>query len=220
MKLYILLLSFPISFFSTGQEINDSLTQKWAVTAHVGMNTTSTNSSYASKIGYNWSVGISRNFIKKQRSFDHHLKLKAQAFTETLKDLPFYSLNSENQLVTSSYTSKGFYSMIYLGWGLEYSLPFKSKKIIIGGDIGFNYLLPARYKSIYSSGITKGVQTYRRPFNFLIFRPEISLKAGYKLELGKHDLILSPFYSYNFTYQYLNLVPTFHTFGFETTLKF
>lgn len=193
---------------------------KWGISAHIGANTVSTNSSHASFLNVNGSVGVLRHLRSENLSFDHHLKFKAQAFNEKLTNLPFYSLNENDELVSSTYTSKGLYSMIYVGWGISYPLPTKSNKLAIRGDAGFNYLLPARYVSTYSNGSPKGTQMYGRPFNFLLTRPEISVGMGYTLNMGKSELILAPFYSYNFTIHYLNLVPSFHTVGIETVLNF
>ena len=206
--------------FSFSQELNTSDFNKWAISAHLGVNTTSTNSSNASFLSYNWSLGVLRNIETEKAVFSHHVKVKAQVFNEKLENLPFYELDSDNNLVSSTYTSKGMHSMIYLGWGIGYTLPFKSQAFLLKADLGFNYLLPSRYTSSYSNGNAKGSQSYRRPNNFFFARPEVSVGFGYKLNLGSNELIIAPFYSYNFTIQFLNLVPSFHTVGLETTFNF
>ncbi len=215
--LFIIILTLNSLF---AQNASESVFHKWGISAHIGANTVSTNSSHASFLNANWSLGVVRNLQMANQSFKHRVKLKIQAFNEKLSNLPYYSLDQNDNLLSSTYTSKSFYSMVYLGWGVDYILPIKSKALSIRGDVGFNYLLPARYSSIYTDGSPKGTQSYGRPYNFFLTRPEISIGLGYKLKLGDKQLIIAPFYSYNFTIQYLNLVPSFHTAGLQTTLNF
>jgi hypothetical protein len=219
-RIILLIACALIAVPSFSQYSPESEFHKWGVSAHLGANTVSTNSSNASFLNYNWSLGVIRNFKTKSDVFRHYLKFKAQAFNEKLSNLPYYSLDANDNLVASTYTSKSFYSMIYVGWGTKYVLATKSKAFSIRGGLGFNYMLPARYTSIHSDGSPKGTQSYGRPYNFFFTRPEIAVGLGYKLNLGNSEMILSPFYSYNFTIRYLNLVPSFHTAGIEIIYNF
>lgn len=164
-------------------------------------------------------MGFLRNFKTSKKSTDYYLKVKTHAFNETLKNMPYFELDENNNLISSTYTCKSMHSMLYLGWGVRYTLPLKSEKLSIRGDLGFNLLLPSRYASTYSNGNPKGIQYYRRPNNYFFTRPEASIGIGYKVNIGNHELTFTPLYSYNFTIKYLNLVPSFHTIGIETTLN-
>ncbi len=195
--------------------IGQEKTLKWGTSVSIGLNTTSTKSTYVSPVDYNWSVGVIR-YLKKKSRLQHSLHLKLNTFNETLKKLPYYKLDQNGILNESTYSSKGIYRMIYLGWNLQMDL--QSKPIFLHGGLGFNYMLPAKYKNKFASGT--GVQTYGRPFNLVITRPEISLGVGFKKNLGTSQLVVKTIYSYNFTFGYLNLVPSFHSFGIETIFNF
>jgi len=193
---------------------NTETKHQWGISVSAGLNSTSTKSSYANPLAFNWSVGVVRNIERKW--LDHVLQFKYSVFKETFKDLPYYYLNDNQVLIKDNFKQTNSYSMLFLGWaGRRY---FGSSGLFVQGGLGFNFMLPARYKRKFSS--QKGKQNYWRPNNFFVTRPEISLGLGLKKSIGTKELVIKPIYIYNFTFNYLNLVPSFHSFGVETTLNF
>lgn len=189
-------------------------TKKWAITGGVGLNTTSTNSKNASLLNYNWSFGVART-LKVKAKTTHSLHLKFLTFRESLKNLNYYYLDNNNALINEKYNQINSYAMVYLGYNIKYDI---NQHMFLQGAIGFNYMLPAKYKR--TSTTKNGTQKFGRPSNFYITRPELSLGIGFKEPFGINNLEIKPIYSYNFTIRRLNLVPTFHSLGIETSFYF
>lgn len=211
-QLILITLILPISLVA--QEDNNSKFNQWAITGGLGVNTTSTNSKNASFLNYNWSFGVTK-ILKVKEKTAHSLHLRYTVFKESLKNLDYYYLDKNNTLINEKYNQRNSYSMIYLGYNMKHEI---SQCAFIQGAVGFNYMLPAKYKR--TSTTKTGTQRFGRPYNFYITRPELSIGIGFKEPFGINNLEIKPIYSYNFTIRRLNLVPTFHSLGIETSFYF
>jgi hypothetical protein len=189
--------------------------RKWGVTAGIGLNTTSTKSNAVNPIDLNWSIGVIRHFNLESK-INHGIHFKFSMYKESFKDLNYYYLNNEGVLVNEKYKQKNSYPMLYLGYNIRYNL--KKEAVFLQGSAGFNYMLPAKYKRVFSN--KTGTQRYGRPNNLYVIRPELSLGIGLKKTIGNLELEIIPTYAYNFTIKYLNLIPSFHSFGIQTHLNF
>ena len=186
----------------------------WGLTAGLGQNTSSTDSKYASFSAFHWSLGLKRSWGEAPRL--HTLYIKYQVFGESFNKLPYYALDANQNVVASEYKQRNRYGMLYIGWHERFSIRDNLPFVEVGA--GFNYMLPARYRRILSEGT--GKQSYGRPNNFFVTRPQLSLGLGFAMGEGPHQVVLKPTYTYNFTFKHLNLVPTFHAFSLEATYNF
>ena len=210
-KIILVISIYSSPFFSQKESIDIN---KWGITGGIGINTTSTNSKNTSLLNYNLSLGGIRT-LKVKGKVTHSLHLKYSVFKESIKGLNYYYLTDNNILMSEKYNQKNSYSMVYLGYNTKYDV---NRSVFLQGAVGFNYMLPAKY--IRSIGKKIGVQKYGRPFNFFFTRPELSIALGFRKKLGEKTIEIKPIYSYNFTIKYLNLVPTFHSLGIETSFYF
>ncbi len=196
------------------QEDLDSL--KWSISAEIGLNASSTNSNYLSFVSPNYSLGLVKSW-KREGPFQHGMQLKISVFTETLKNIPYYSLNSDQQLTSTTFTQKNSYPMLSIGWTPRYFL--KAEKVFVQGSLGFNFIFHAKYRRKLDSGTSK-LSLPIPPKNFLFNRPDVSLGIGFQRNIKKYPIYFVPKYHYNFTIGTGNLIPSFYSFSIEIIYKF
>ncbi|MBL4710486.1 MAG: hypothetical protein JKY48_18810 [Flavobacteriales bacterium] len=81
--------------------------------AGIGVNTTSTKSDKVQFLDINWAAGVIMNIGKKER-LNYGIRLKYSTFKETFKDLSYYSLDANQNLISEKYKQKNNYSMLSL----------------------------------------------------------------------------------------------------------
>ena len=120
------------TFHAKAQTEKDNGSKKWSLVLDAGLASSSTNSEYVSPLGYYYGIGVSKEWLSSKK-LSHAVQIKVKVYKQHFSKLPYYTLNEQQELVSSTFNQVNSYPMLYVGWRPRYKLS-NEKQFIQGGS--------------------------------------------------------------------------------------